>query len=75
MHSLCAVLSYFTGKALGTYQFNATVQCHSALLARARPTMFYIPLVISKQLNAAPYLRHKPRQLLQEETVPAVLDS
>jgi len=24
-----------------------TVQCHSALLAHARPTMFYIPLVIS----------------------------
>ena len=34
-----------------------------------------ITLVISKQLNAAPYLRHKPRQLLREETVPAVLNS
>ena len=41
MHSLCAVILYFTGKALA----NITVQCHSALLAHARPTMFYIPLV------------------------------
>ena len=38
MHSLCAVIWYFTGKALA--------QCHTALLAHVRPTMFYIPLVI-----------------------------
>ena len=43
MHSLCAMLSYFTGKALGAY---ITVQCHSASLAHARPTMFYIPLIV-----------------------------
>ena len=35
----------------------------------------FLSIVISKQLNAAPYLRHKPRQLLREETVPAVLNS
>ena len=36
-------------------------------------------IAISSQLNAAPYLRHKPLQLLvhvlREETVPAVLNS
>ena len=42
MHSLCAVIWYFTGKALSYI----IVQYHSALLAHARPTMFYIPLVV-----------------------------
>ena len=31
----------------------------------------FLSMVLSKQLNAAPYLRHKPWQLLWEETVPA----
>ena len=35
---------------------------------------FLVPL-LSKQLNAGPYLRHNPWQLLREETVPAVLSS
>ena len=43
MHTLCAVVWYFTDKALAS---NITVQYHSALLAHAHPTMFYIPLVI-----------------------------
>ena len=41
MHSLCAVIWYFTENL--SY---ITVQCHSALLVHARPTMFYIPLVV-----------------------------
>ena len=28
----------------------------------------FLSIVISKQLNAAPYLRHKSQQLLREET-------
>jgi len=35
----------------------------------------FLSTAISNQLNAAPYLRHKPWQLLREETVPAVFDS
>ena len=46
MHSLCAVILYFTGKALAT---NSSMP--QALLAHARPTMFYIPLVIGASLS------------------------
>ena len=35
-------LTVSQGSCLGQY---ITVQCHSALLAHAHPTMFYIPLV------------------------------
>ena len=34
----------------------------------------FLSIAISNQLNAAPYLQHKPWQILLEETVPAVLN-
>ena len=42
-------------------------------LALTKPaSRLFLSIVISKQLNAAHYLRHKLCQLLQEETVPAI---
>ena len=47
--------------------------------ATARPpsitkamSRIFLTIAISKQLNAVPYLRHKPWQLLWEATVPTV---
>ena len=43
-------------------------------ITKAAGRLFH-SIAISNQLNAAPYLRHMPWQLLREETAPAVLNS
>ena len=44
-------LTVSQGSCLGQY---ITVQCCSALLAHARPTLFYIPLVLVTEVGKIP---------------------
>ena len=49
-------------------------QLHDTLSNAKAVGRLFLSIAMSKQLNAVPYLWHKPWELLREETVPAVLN-